>query len=392
MQSFIAGTANTLTADIVARADGTPITSGTVTFYLMAQTGANAGKWFQTSDDSWQATEQSAGTGTHKSDGHWSCSIDAAAWTTGIRYYFYAKESGNLHIPYGEEIHEAIATADKLKGYVQLLARKDTSIETDRSTELAEINADEGSGAGTFSNLTDSFQSIRDRGDNSWLTGATGFAVHTYTTTDWTRTVGDDDGGSGSDTAVIDGTYFSTGETNTGTYLEIDGTFTIGDDEIGVTFDLWGFYNGGGSHYITVLAYDTVNDVYEPLVGSIPKDSSLVSKYSFSLAPQHTAGDNTVKIKLLHAGGSGNTSHVVSIDKAEVLAASSLDILTAAQVNAACDEAISDAALGTSANQTSILEDLEDIKGTGFVKDTNSLVNVTGATPVNVTVETTVVE
>lgn len=111
MQSFIAGTANTLTADIVARADGTPITSGTVTFYLMAQTGANAGKWFQTSDDSWQATEQSAGTGTHKSDGHWSCSIDAAAWTTGIRYYFYAKESGNLHIPYGEEIHEAIATS-----------------------------------------------------------------------------------------------------------------------------------------------------------------------------------------------------------------------------------------------------------------------------------------
>jgi len=46
----------------------------------------------------------------------------------------------------------------------------------------------------------------------------------------------------------------------------------------------------------------------------------------------------------------------------------------------------------TLANQTSILEDIEDMKGTGFVKDTNSLVDLTATTPINVTVETTVVE
>ena len=46
----------------------------------------------------------------------------------------------------------------------------------------------------------------------------------------------------------------------------------------------------------------------------------------------------------------------------------------------------------TLANQALILEDLEDVKGTDFVKDTNSLVDLTAADPINVTVETTVVE
>lgn len=41
----------------------------------------------------------------------------------------------------------------------------------------------------------------------------------------------------------------------------------------------------------------------------------------------------------------------------------------------------------TAENQTTIITHLEDIKGTGFVKDTNSLVNVSGSAPINVTVE-----
>ena len=55
----------------------------------------------------------------------------------------------------------------------------------------------------------------------------------------------------------------------------------------------------------------------------------------------------------------------------------------------ALEEAAGDATL---ANQALILEDIEDMKGTGFVKDTNSLVDITPATPIHVTVETTVVE
>jgi hypothetical protein len=46
----------------------------------------------------------------------------------------------------------------------------------------------------------------------------------------------------------------------------------------------------------------------------------------------------------------------------------------------------------TAANQTTIIAHLTDVKGTGFVKDTNSLVNVTGAAPTNITVEATVVQ
>ena len=40
----------------------------------------------------------------------------------------------------------------------------------------------------------------------------------------------------------------------------------------------------------------------------------------------------------------------------------------------------------TAANQVLLLEDLVDIKGTGFVKDTNSLVNLTPGAPVNLVI------
>jgi hypothetical protein len=62
----------------------------------------------------------------------------------------------------------------KLLKYAQLLARSDAAIATDNATELTAINADGGSGAGNFSNQTDSVEAIRDRGDVAWIT-ATGF-------------------------------------------------------------------------------------------------------------------------------------------------------------------------------------------------------------------------
>lgn len=64
----------------------------------------------------------------------------------------------------------------KVLKYVQLLARKDAAIATDNATELTAINADGGSGAGAFANTTDSTESIRDRGDAAWTTGAGGSA------------------------------------------------------------------------------------------------------------------------------------------------------------------------------------------------------------------------
>ena len=108
MQSVIPGQANTLIADMDKRSDGSPITAGTVTFYVVALTGTNAGKWFKTADDSWSATEEPAGTGTHKADGHWLSSIDAA-WSYGVLYFMYAKESGDLHLPYSDQVVPSLA-------------------------------------------------------------------------------------------------------------------------------------------------------------------------------------------------------------------------------------------------------------------------------------------
>lgn len=50
----------------------------------------------------------------------------------------------------------------KVLKYLQLLFRKDAAIAADNATELSEINANGGSGAGTFDNQTDAVQAIRD--------------------------------------------------------------------------------------------------------------------------------------------------------------------------------------------------------------------------------------
>jgi hypothetical protein len=102
MQTFNSGQANTVIADLVAKSDGSAITAGTANFYLVALSGDNAGKWFRASDSSWQAAEASAGAAAFKGSSQWQLSIVAAAWTAGVKYSLYAKESGNLNIPYSD--------------------------------------------------------------------------------------------------------------------------------------------------------------------------------------------------------------------------------------------------------------------------------------------------
>lgn len=99
MQITFPGQANVLFLPLVAKGDGTPITSGTVNFYLMALTGVNAGKWYRDSDDSWQAAEALCGTGTHKARGHWTILVSIAAWIDEVQYLLYAEENGQLSIP-----------------------------------------------------------------------------------------------------------------------------------------------------------------------------------------------------------------------------------------------------------------------------------------------------
>lgn len=109
MQIIRLGQANILYHDLIAKASGNPITTGTVNFYLIAKNGDNAGKWFRASDSSWQVAESSAGVGTHKVDGHWYVSIVSAAWIVGVLYEKYAKEGGNLHIAYSENVITDVA-------------------------------------------------------------------------------------------------------------------------------------------------------------------------------------------------------------------------------------------------------------------------------------------
>jgi hypothetical protein len=192
--------------------------------------------------------------------------------------------------------------------------------------------ADDNDG-GDFDATLHSQKAIRDRGDTAWLTGSGAGAENSYTSTDWTRTVGDNDGGVASDTATVNGSLFSTGETNSGTFLEVDVTFDIADGETAVSLDVWGFYNGGAGHSMLVQAFNYTDSVYEPLSGSIPL-STTVQKFSFDLAPGNTdATNDRVQIKFIHSG-TGNPAHVFSVDKAAVNASTITNNVNVASMDA----------------------------------------------------------
>jgi hypothetical protein len=100
----ITGQANVLTLSLVNSSLGNPIISGTVNFYLYDKEGENAGKWYRGSDGTWQSSESIAGQATHRADGHWYMSFPSEVWERRIRYRFYAKESGDLHVPTGLDV------------------------------------------------------------------------------------------------------------------------------------------------------------------------------------------------------------------------------------------------------------------------------------------------
>jgi len=68
----------------------------------------------------------------------------------------------------------ALATADKMLGYFQLALRSDTPLTTDRATELAEINTNEGTGAGSYDQTTDGLERGNTKRLNDTLILGTG--------------------------------------------------------------------------------------------------------------------------------------------------------------------------------------------------------------------------
>ncbi len=95
----IPGQTNSRFLDLVKRADGDPITSGTVNYYLQAVTGDNAGKWFKHSDQTWNVSETVCMAMAHVSRSHWKAAdVHADGWIDGVEYLEYAKESGDLDV------------------------------------------------------------------------------------------------------------------------------------------------------------------------------------------------------------------------------------------------------------------------------------------------------
>lgn len=119
-------------------------------------------------------------------------------------------------------------TQDKLLGYAQLLARSDAGIATDRSTELAEINANEGSGAGDYSNQTDALEAIKDAGVSidlaTMFTSDTGETYSSAVAGSVVKEIADNAGGSSLTVAdIADGVWdeLQSGHVGAGTFGEI---------------------------------------------------------------------------------------------------------------------------------------------------------------------------
>jgi len=174
--------------------------------------------------------------------------------------------------------------------------------------------ADDNDGA-DFNAGRDSLEVIRSRGDLAWTTGIGATPTHVYQIGTLTRTVGDDDGGTIADVNIVDGSTFDTGEIATTTKLEVDATFIAEHEyDTPVSVDLWGYYAGGGGHYMIVQAYNYIDSTFEE-IGTIG-NSSAVSYYAFAMTPQHiNTSTGAMAIKLLHSDHAGIAAHVMIIDK-----------------------------------------------------------------------------
>jgi hypothetical protein len=89
-----------LGAVLVAKADGSAITTGTVNAYVLSKDGTNSGKWYRNSDSTWQASETANAT-AFGGGAQWSISFTNSPFADGLHYEVYFKESGALHVPTG---------------------------------------------------------------------------------------------------------------------------------------------------------------------------------------------------------------------------------------------------------------------------------------------------
>lgn len=106
MAVFTAGQDNDMSVDMVTSV-GDAITAGTVSLYLRAKNGDNAGKYFDGGTGTWvDEVLPAVGSATHGVSCEWHGVIPAAAWVAGTRYRLLGAESGGLNVPYSEDVVE----------------------------------------------------------------------------------------------------------------------------------------------------------------------------------------------------------------------------------------------------------------------------------------------
>jgi hypothetical protein len=227
---------------------------------------------------------------------------------------------------------------------------------TDLTTEIADGTVlsnliTKAGDTSTFVRSTDSLEAIRDRGDLAWATGAGAAANLYYAPVSATRVIGDDDsvGKTFADLALVDASYWSTGEIAgaiPGVTLGIDAQIVF-NAAVGVApagVQVWGRYAGSASHYIDVQAKDYVASGWEN-IGTMP-NAAADAVYSYALRPNHIKADGEISIRFLHnTGVTGQASHSLILDKVQVTAQSQVPAVVNAnitQVNGAAQTATLD--------------------------------------------------
>jgi hypothetical protein len=132
-----------------------------------------------------------------------------------------------------------------------------------------------------------------------------------------TRVVGTDQGGTVATVASEDGTYFSTGEVNSGNLLEVELSIASTD----LTYEpgkamFRAFYEGGAGHLVYGYRYDQLLAAYEatPITTMQTRTTPLLYEVPWS-DDRFRDGSGGMKFKLVHSTpGTGITSHRLHID------------------------------------------------------------------------------
>jgi hypothetical protein len=167
-------------------------------------------------------------------------------------------------------------------------------------------------GAG-YSNTTDTLEKIRDAIDA--VPSSTGVPT-CYEPTSATRVTGTDEGGTVADILSRDGVYFSTGEVNSGTLLEVTVTRSTSDiTEIPSLVELHGRYEGGAGHLITARAWNFVSSAWDAKGSLLSRTTDF--EYTFTLngsVEYHDAATGEMRFNFLHSAGTGIPTHRLHID------------------------------------------------------------------------------